>query len=124
MKLNLCKLNKEIDGSKFTKTEIASKCGIDRKTIENVLAGRDPKVSTIISLATILGLKISYLFDEETEIRTAGRDYVERGKIEHNATEFNEIKPIDNDLAAENAELKRKLIEAQEKIIKLMEERK
>lgn len=124
MKLNLCKLNKEIEGSKFTKTEIASKCGIDRKTIENVLAGRDPKVSTIISLATILGVRISYLFDEETEIRTAGRDYVERGRIEHNGTEHNETNLIDTSLAAENAELKRKLIEAQEKIIKLMEERK
>ncbi len=124
MKLNLCKLNKEIEGSRFTKTEIASKCGIDRKTIENVLAGRDPKVSTIISLATILGVRISYLFDEETEIRTAGRDYVERGRIEHNGTEHNETNQIDINLAAENAELKRKLIEAQEKIIKLMEERK
>ncbi len=124
MKLNISKLVKEIDESKFTKIEIASKCGIDRKTIDNVLAGRDPKVSTIISLATILGLKISYLFDEETEIRSAGRDYVERGKIEHNGIENNDTKAPDNDLIAENIELKRKLIEAQEKIIKLMEERR
>lgn len=126
MKLNLCKLNKEIDGSKFTKSEIASKCGIDRKTIENVLAGRDPKVSTIISLATILGLKISYLFDEEVNIETrqAGRDYVEKGKIEHQGTEYNGNASMDNSLVEENVVLRRKLIEAQEKIIKLMEDRK
>ncbi len=125
MNLNICKLSKEIEGSKYSKMEIASKCGIDRKTIENVLAGRDPKLSTVVSLASILGLKISYLFDEEIEVRQAGRDYVEDGKIEHKGTEYNgPVSIADSDLAAENAELKRELIEAQRKIIKLMEERK
>lgn len=77
MKLNLNKLSKSINESKFSKVELAVKCGIDRKTIENVLAGRDPKISTVISLADILGLKISYLFDEDTsksEVHTEG-DY-------------------------------------------------
>lgn len=126
MNLNISKLSKEIEGSKFTKVEIASKCGIDRKTIENVLAGRDPKLSTVVSLASILGLKISYLFDEEVDIRQAGRDYVERGKIEHQGTEYNGAVTVggEGDLARENAELRRKLIEAQDKIIKLMEDRK
>lgn len=129
MKLNLLKLSKEIEGSKFSKSEIASKCGIDRKTIENVLAGRDPKVSTIISLASILGLRISYLFDEEIDVRSAGRDYVEKGKIEHSGTEYNapvalqnaELEQKNSKLESENAELNRKLIAAQERIIKLME---
>lgn len=125
MNLNICKLSKEIEKSKYSKMEIASKCGIDRKTIENVLAGRDPKLSTVVSLASILGLKISYLFDEEVEVRQAGRDFVEKGNIEHHGTEYNgPVTTMDTSLAAENAELKRKLIEAQEKIIKLMEERK
>ena len=124
MRLNIKKLSSEIEGSKFSKVEIASKCGIDRKTIENVLVGRDPKLSTIITLASFLGLKISYLFDEEVEVRQAGRDYVEDGKIEHKGTEYNGPVTVDDGLAAENAELKRKLIEAQDKIIKLMEERK
>ena len=125
MNLNICKLSKEIEESKYSKMKIASKCGIDRKTIENVLAGRDPKLSTVVSLASILGLKISYLFDEEIEVRQAGRDYVEDGKIEHKGTEYNgPVSIADSDLAAENAELRRELIEAQRKIIKLMEERK
>lgn len=125
MTLNINKLSKEIEGSKFNKVEIAKRCGIDRKTIENVLAGRDPKLSTIISLASFLNIKISYLFDEEvTEIREAGRDYVEKGNIKHEGTEYYAPVTVDNGLAAENAELKRKLIEAQDKIIKLMEDRK
>lgn len=125
MNLNICKLSKEIEGSKYSKMEIASKCGIDRKTIENVLAGRDPKLSTVVSLASILGLKISYLFDEEIEVRQAGRDYVEDGKIEHKGTEYNgPVTMSQCNLEEENADLKRQLIEAQAKIIKLMEERK
>lgn len=125
MNLNISKLSKEIEGSKFTKVEIASKCGIDRKTIENVLAGRDPKLSTVVSLASILGLKISYLFDEEVDVRQAGRDYVEGGgRIDHSGTEYNGPVTVEDDLARENADLRRKLIEAQDKIIKLMEDRK
>lgn len=122
MNLNLSKLCKEIEGSKFSKAEIASNCGIDRKTIENVLAGRDPKLSTIVSLASFLGIRISYLFDEDIEIKEAGRDYVERGNIEHSGPEYNgPVTEMGTNLVLENAELKQKLIEAQEKIIRLME---
>ena len=119
MELNLRKLNKEIEGSKFSKTELALKCGIDRKTIENVLAGRDPKLSTVISLASMLGVKISYLFDEEGDVRTAARDYVEKGKIEHHGTEYNG-NSIEADLRDQIAILKSQLAD-KERIIHLME---
>lgn len=128
MNLNISKLSKAIEESDFTKIEIASKCGIDRKTIENVLAGRDPKLSTIVSLSSFLGLKISYLFDEEVEIRYAGRDYVEDGKIIHKGTEYNAPVTIQSNhveqLEKENANLKCQLIEAQGKLIELLEGRK
>lgn len=122
MELNLNKLSKEITGSKFSKSEIASKCGIDRKTIENVLAGRDPKVSTIVSLASILGIRISYLFDEEIDVRSAGRDYVEKGKIQHSGTEYNGSSS-ESDLRDQIATLKSQLAD-KERIIKLLEEKK
>jgi len=121
MRLNLLKLSKEIEGSKFSKSEIASKCGIDRKTIENVLAGRDPKVSTIVSLASILGLRISYLFDEEIDVRSAGRDYVEKGKILHSGIEYNGSSS-EADLRDQIATLKSQLAD-KERIIKLLEEK-
>lgn len=121
MKLNLNKLSSEIERSKFTKAELASRCSIDRKTIENVLAGRDPKVSTVISLATILGLRISYLFDEEvTEIRQAGRDYVEDGKIEHRGTEYNGVGD-GADLRDQMIATLKSQLEDKERIIKLLE---
>ena len=119
MNLNLSKLCKEIEGSKFSKAEIASNCGIDRKTIENVLAGRDPKLSTIVSLASFLGIRISYLFDEDIEIKEAGRDYVERGKIEHHGAEYNGSSS-EADLRDQIATLKSQLMD-KERIIKLLE---
>lgn len=124
MNLNISKLNKEIEGSKFSKVEIASKCGIDRKTIENILAGRDPKLSTIVSLASFLGLKISYLFDEEIEIRQAGRDYTENDHSKHFGSEYNgTITSTETDLRDQIAILKSQL-EDKERIIKLLEEKK
>lgn len=124
MNLNINKLNKEIEGSKFSKVEIASKCGIDRKTIENILAGRDPKLSTIVSLASFLGIKISYLFDEEIEIRQAGRDYTENDHSKHFGSEYNgTITSTETDLRDQIAILKSQL-EDKERIIKLLEEKK
>lgn len=70
---------------------------------------------------------MSFLFDEEANIETrkAGRDYVEDGKIEHHGTEYNApISTLNYDLEKENAELKKKLIAAQERIIQLRDERK
>ena len=119
MELNLRKLNKEIEGSKFSKTELALKCGIDRKTIENVLAGRDPKLSTVISLASMLGVKISYLFDEEGDEKptVSATDHSQAaGRDLHVATSARE-----SDLEKENSDLRQQLIEAQSKIIRLME---
>lgn len=112
---------------KITKTKLCSATGIARTTLDAILNGSDAKISTIEAISKVLKIKIGFLFDEEidVDVRQAGRDYVEKGKIEHNGTEYNgPVSVSDSDLAAENAELKRELIEAQRKIIKLMEERK
>lgn len=124
--MNYNELKKRVKDSKLSRKEIALNANVTPKTIDNIIAGSDLKVSTLEALCRVIGIKISVLFDEEqmTEIREAGRDYVENGKIEHKGTEYNGPVSIDSDLAAENAELRTKLIEAQEKIIKLMEDRK
>jgi hypothetical protein len=123
--MNIKKLNNLIDGKKTTKASIIKKTGISRPALDSILEGNDFKVSNLEKIASALCVSVGYFFDEETEVRQAGRDYVEKGKIEHNGTEYNgPVSVADSDLAAENAELKRELIEAQRKIIKLMEERK
>lgn len=121
MNLNITKLARAIEESKYSKAEIALRCNIDRKTIENVLSGRDPKLSTVLALASVLDLRICYLFDEEqTDIHTAGRDYVERGNIEHNGPEHNGCSTVEADLRDQIAQLKSQLAD-KERIIKLLE---
>lgn len=123
--MNIRKLNNLIDGKKITKASIIKKTGISRPALDSILDGNDFKVSNLEKIASALCVSVGYFFDEEvTQVREAGRDYVEKGKIEHKGSEYNGPVTVDDGLAAENAELKRKLIEAQDKIIKLMEERK
>ena len=122
--LNTKKIERAMAEGKVTKTKLCSATGIARTTFDAILNGSDAKISTIEAISKVLKIKIGFLFDEEVEIREAGRDYVERGKIEHQGTEYNGPVTVEGDLAKENAELRRKLIEAQDKIIKLMEDRK
>lgn len=123
--MNFSKLRKLIDGKKITKASVIKKTGISRPALDSILDGNDFKVSNLEKIANALCVSVGYFFDEEdVQIRTSGRDYVEKGNIKHEGTEYNAPITVDNGLAAENAELKLKLIEAQDKIIKLMEERK
>lgn len=63
--MNISKLNELINSSKLNKVQIAERCGISRTTLDNVLTGSDAKISTIESLAKVLGVSVGYLFDEK-----------------------------------------------------------
>ena len=127
--MNYIALKEAIKRSGLQRKEIAERSNITPKTIDNILAGGDPKVSTLEAIANVIGIKIGMLFDEEIQIRQAQRDYVERGNIQHHGTEYNapisfqntELEQKNLKLEKENAELNRKLVAAQERIIKLME---
>lgn len=127
--MNYNALKEAIKRSGLQRKEIAERSNITPKTIDNILAGGDPKVSTLEAIAKVIGIKIGILFDEEIQIRQSQRDYVEGGNVEHHGTEFNapiaiqnaELEHENSILEKENAELNRKLIAAQERIIKLME---
>lgn len=82
----------------------------------------DIKVSSLELIADRLGVPVAYFFDQEsTVVREAGRDYVEKGKIEHKGPEYNGASGgTMSDLEKENAELKSKLIAAQAQIIDLL----
>lgn len=123
--MNISKLHKLIDGKTVTKSYILKKTGLTRPTLDSILDGNDFKVSNLEKIAAALNVKVGYFFDEEiTQVREAGRDYIERGKIIHRGTEINSPLSIaQSDLEKENSELKRQLIEAQAKIISLIEQR-
>ena len=132
--LNINKLENAITEAKFTKAKLCSTLGIARTTLDSILNGSDTKISTIESISKVLNVKIGFLFDEEvSEVRTAGRDYVEGGKIEHRGTEYNGVVTSCEDsgdkdqvavLRAERDELRKELLDAQRKIIDLMGKQK
>lgn len=63
--MNINKLNELLNSSKMNKVQIAERCGVSRTTLDNVLAGADAKISTIESLAKVLGVRVGCLFDED-----------------------------------------------------------
>jgi transcriptional regulator with XRE-family HTH domain len=62
--MNTSKLEKLINESKLSKTDICAKCGFTRPTLDNALAGADVKVSTVSSLAAFFRVPVGYFFDE------------------------------------------------------------
>jgi transcriptional regulator with XRE-family HTH domain len=119
--MNVSKLNALIDGKKITKASIVKKTGISRPALDSILDGNDFKVSNLEKIARALGVLVGYFFDEDTtEVRQAGRDYVERGKIEHKGPEYNGCSSVEADLRDQIAQLKSQL-EDKERIIRLLE---
>lgn len=66
--MNISRLNDLLNSSKMNKVQIAERCGVSRTTLDNVLSGADAKISTIESLAKVLGVRVGYLFDEEQDL--------------------------------------------------------
>lgn len=62
--MNTSKLQKLITENKLNKVQIAKKCGFTRATLDNVLQGADVKISTVETLARILGVSVGYFFDD------------------------------------------------------------
>lgn len=52
-----------IASSKLSKVDIASRMKVSRTTLDNLLNGADVKVSTIESLAQVLGVNVTEFFD-------------------------------------------------------------
>ena len=63
--MNTRKLQQLVEESKFSKTQIAKKCGFSRMTLDNILNGGDTKISNLEILVNILGTTMGYLFDEQ-----------------------------------------------------------
>lgn len=62
--MNFNLLNSLVTGSKLGKSQIAEMANISRTTLDNALNGSDIKVSTIESLANVLGVSASVFFGD------------------------------------------------------------
>lgn len=110
---------------KLKDADVLKRCGFTRPTLAKIKNEGNITIETLAALANGLGVRVSYFFDEEeVDVNMAGRDYVQRGNIIHKGTEINApVSVTMSDLEKENSELKRQLIEAQAKIISLIEQR-
>lgn len=67
--MNSSKLKSLIEASNLTKKEIAVKSGISPQALNGILEHNvDPKVSNLEAIASVVGIKMSVLFDEDTDI--------------------------------------------------------
>lgn len=63
--MNVTKLKSAVEASSLTKKEIAVKSGLSPQALNGILDHNvDPKVSSIESIARVVGIKMSVLFDE------------------------------------------------------------
>lgn len=106
--------------AKISKKKLCDVTGIARTTLDAILNGGDARISTIEAIASALKLHVGYFFDEDvTEVRQAGRDYVEHGKITHSGPECSGA-ASEADLREQISQLKSQLAD-KEKIIQLLE---
>lgn len=121
--LNINKLALAVEKTPLSKIELAKKCGISRVTLDSVIKGKEIGLMKFLKLVDALGTNVGYFFDEEDiQIREAGRDYVEKGKIEHKGPEY-VGGSSEADLREMIAQLKSQLAD-KERIIKMMEQGK
>lgn len=113
---NLMRIKTLAESRKISVRELAERVGVKENQIHVMCRTNSTKIDTLERIAQILGVPISYFFDEPKELRQAGRDYVERGNIEHNGG------ATDDDFRERIAELKSQLAD-KERIIKMMEEK-
>lgn len=74
--MNYSKLIKAVEESPLRKADIIEKSGISKGTLENALKGMDIKVTTLEALAKVLGVNVSFFFDEQTtEIKYNERSF-------------------------------------------------
>lgn len=128
--MELHKIKKRVEETKYKGglRQLACDIGMTEANLHRCIRENKIQAQDLEKIAKLMSVRVGYFFDEEemVQVREAGRDYVEKGKIEHHGTEYNAPVTMNPqcELEKENAELKRKLIEAQERIIKLLEEKR
>lgn len=100
--MNIDRIRSVIETKSARKADIIRLSGVSKATLDNVLKGMDPKVSTIEAIASALGVHPAIFFDD--------------------CESSCEQKPDERvaELQAEVARLKDELLSAQAKIIKLL----
>ena len=128
MKLNKVDIGSEIEARinqlGLSKSEFGRKIGIPQQNVNRILEKPSIDTDKLLQICSVLDYNFFALYHDATQHMTVQAINHSAASLSGDAMVLNNgLTTKDTDLAAENAELKRKLIEAQEKIIKLMEER-
>lgn len=112
------------DRSGLTQREFGARIGMHQQNVCRVFNNDsiDTKRLALISRALKFNFFSLYCDEEVTEVRQAGRDYVERGKITHSGTEYAASSATESDLREQIAQLKSQLAD-KERIIQLLEQK-
>lgn len=65
--MNVQRIVDIIVSNKLSKIDIAAKMKVSRTTLDNLLNGADVKVSTVESLADVLGVSVAEFFDSSAQ---------------------------------------------------------
>ena len=129
MKLNKVDICSEIEARinqlGLSKSEFGRKIGIPQQNVNRILEKPSIDTDKLLQICSVLDYNFFALYHDATQQMTLQAINHSAASLSGDAMVLNNgLTTKDTDLAAENAELKRELIEAQRKIIKLMEERK
>ena len=75
--MNLSRLTSAVKQSPLTQKDIAAQSRISPQALNGILEkGVDPKVSTLEAIANVVGIKMSFLFDEnDVEVKDVERSF-------------------------------------------------
>ena len=85
--MNTEKINKLLSESNLSKVQVAEMGGFTRTTLDNLLSGADVKISTIESLARVLGVSVGDFFTDEVSNKVEQKEIESLKKEIINLTE-------------------------------------
>lgn len=113
-------IREKVECKGWSQAKFAEKMNMKRQNVVKTIFEKSSLDSNILRNASmVLGVNLfTCFFNDHKEVREAGRDYVERGKIEHNGPEY--AVSSETDLRDQIAQLKSQLAD-KERIIRLLE---
>ena len=112
--MNISLLQKHLEDNKLAKVDIILKSGVSKGTLDNLLQGKDVKVSTVESVCRVIGLNPSILFDDNTANSVVNSP--------HGIAAGHDAQLIHNEASVQEVELLKKLCDEKDERIKELKE--
>lgn len=112
--MNISVLQKYLEDNKLAKVDIILKSGISKGTLDNLLQGKDVKVSTVECVCKVLGVNPAILFDDDTANSVVNSP--------HGIAAGRDAQLIHNEASVQEVELLKKLCDEKDERIKELKE--